>query len=228
MNSVKAVAGATIGAAIGALIWGMVAKFTGYELGWVAWGVGALAGFGAAFLGGRGQAMAITAAALALGGIFVGKVYAVELGFEDELQKEAGTYFSTTLYQELIEEGRSIGATDPSQYRQFMIDHDYTDAESAGQISDEELDWFSQEQVPQMIDFAADPPDFEAWKSERTDEWIGAVRQDVSFISVVLENLGPFDALWAILGLMTAYRVVLQHEDGDEESEEPAPPGTDV
>ncbi len=41
-----AIAGGVVAGAIGAGIWAAVAYFTGYEVGWVAWAVGGLVGFG--------------------------------------------------------------------------------------------------------------------------------------------------------------------------------------
>jgi hypothetical protein len=65
-----------IGAAIGAAIWAGVAIATQYEIGWIAWGLGALAGAGMA-LGHEdkdGTAAGVTAAGISLAGILVAKV----------------------------------------------------------------------------------------------------------------------------------------------------------
>jgi hypothetical protein len=64
-----------IGAAIGAAIWAGVAIGTHYEIGWIAWGLGALAGAGMA-LGHEdkdGTAAGITAAGISLAGILAAK-----------------------------------------------------------------------------------------------------------------------------------------------------------
>ena len=69
------------GAMLGALVWALIAIFTGYEIGWIAWGVGFCAGFGMAiahnlsdaiddFLGG------VIASTMAILGVLAGK-YAV-------------------------------------------------------------------------------------------------------------------------------------------------------
>jgi hypothetical protein len=49
-----AVAGGVIAGAIGAAVWAGIAYFTGYEVGWVAWAVGGLVGFGVV-LGNSGE-----------------------------------------------------------------------------------------------------------------------------------------------------------------------------
>jgi len=49
-----AVAGGVIAGAIGAIVWAGIAYLTGYEVGWVAWAVGGLVGFGVV-IGNSGQ-----------------------------------------------------------------------------------------------------------------------------------------------------------------------------
>ncbi|HRQ72738.1 MAG TPA: hypothetical protein PLU35_06895, partial [Phycisphaerales bacterium] len=46
MNIINGLVGAIIGALVGAGIWGLVSYQSGYEVGWIAWGVGALTGLG--------------------------------------------------------------------------------------------------------------------------------------------------------------------------------------
>jgi hypothetical protein len=61
-------------ASVGALIWFGIAKGTGYEIGWIAWGVGIAAGIG--MMGGyNGHSVhsGAIAAAIAVGGILLGK-----------------------------------------------------------------------------------------------------------------------------------------------------------
>lgn len=66
---------AIVGATVGAAIWFGVALATDYEIGWIAWGIGALAGGGMA-LGMRGGSPVGggVAAIVAVGGILLGKV----------------------------------------------------------------------------------------------------------------------------------------------------------
>ncbi len=66
---------AILGATVGAAIWFGAALATNYEIGWIAWGIGALAGGGMA-LGMRGGSPVggAVAAIVAVGGILLGKV----------------------------------------------------------------------------------------------------------------------------------------------------------
>lgn len=83
MFQVNAVVGGLIGGAVGAFIWAAVVYFTEYEIGWIAWGVGGLVGYGVA-AGNRGAARSSTAAgvlavAISAVAILAGKYAGVQL-----------------------------------------------------------------------------------------------------------------------------------------------------
>ena len=86
MNLVGGFIGGTIGGLIGASAWAGIAYLTGYEVGWIAWGVGLLVGVG--FAAGAKQggpvagAGAVVIAALSL---IAGKYAAIELMLSHEL-----------------------------------------------------------------------------------------------------------------------------------------------
>jgi len=70
--------GAVIGGLVGAVIWAAIAYFTGFEIGWIAIGVGVLVGIGAQLGGGTettggGMIVGVMAAVVALGAIAGGK-----------------------------------------------------------------------------------------------------------------------------------------------------------
>jgi len=76
----KAVIAGCVAALIGGLVWGGISKATGYEIGWIAIGIGFLCGIAVRSIGkGEGPQFQITAAATALGGIAVGKIFAIML-----------------------------------------------------------------------------------------------------------------------------------------------------
>ncbi|HVM16151.1 MAG TPA: hypothetical protein VM290_01030 [Gaiellaceae bacterium] len=62
-------------AVVGGIVWGLIVRFSEYELGIIAWGVGLLAGMAVAFAarGARGPVLAAVAVASALLGILIGK-----------------------------------------------------------------------------------------------------------------------------------------------------------
>ncbi|MGV6815197.1 MAG: hypothetical protein ACWA5W_09355 [Phycisphaerales bacterium] len=69
--------GAIVGGIIGAAIWAAISYFTGYEIGWIAWGIGALVGMGASISplesGGGGAVTGAMAAIVAMASITGGK-----------------------------------------------------------------------------------------------------------------------------------------------------------
>ena len=87
MNLIGGVTGAVIGGAIGAAIWAGITVGTGYEIGWIAWGVGILVGIGA-LLGSKRQgspALGGIAVLIAIAALLGGKYLTVELVIENEL-----------------------------------------------------------------------------------------------------------------------------------------------
>jgi len=76
----KAVIAGCVAAVIGGLIWGGISKASGYEIGWVAIGIGFLCGIAVRSIGkGHGPHFQIIAAATALGGIAFGKIFSILL-----------------------------------------------------------------------------------------------------------------------------------------------------
>jgi hypothetical protein len=90
MLRLGAVAGGVIAGSIGALIWAGIAYSTGYEVGWVAWGVGGLVGLGVILGNGgtRSQAAGILAVVVTILALVAAKYTTVQLiladGFEIE------------------------------------------------------------------------------------------------------------------------------------------------
>jgi len=87
-----AIVGGGLAAAAGGIIWGLIAVTTGYEIGWIAWGVGLLAGTGVVmFAGGRKglplQLVAVFAAAL---GILIGKYFTFYSALKEYAAAELG------------------------------------------------------------------------------------------------------------------------------------------
>lgn len=86
-----AVVGGLAGGALGAALWAVVAVLTNYEIGWIAWAIGGMVGFGVA-TGNRGGAYSprtagLLAVAITVLAIPVGKYAAIKMSFptDDEL-----------------------------------------------------------------------------------------------------------------------------------------------
>jgi hypothetical protein len=85
MILVGSIVGAAIGGGIGAAIWAAICYNINYEIGWIAWGVGILAGFGAA-IGSRGHTGLLTggiAVVVAILAILAGKYITIDMTVND-------------------------------------------------------------------------------------------------------------------------------------------------
>ena len=81
MNMIGAILGGALGGLVGAAVWAAVTYYSGWEIGWIAWGIGGLVGLGV-HLGSRGRGgitPAGTAVILAIAAVLLGKWAAVRV-----------------------------------------------------------------------------------------------------------------------------------------------------
>lgn len=89
MNINKGLIFGVLAGLVGAMVWAGIACFTGYEIGWIAWGIGAFVGFAFAFgSGGRGVQAGTIAVVITVLSIVAGKYTAVDLMISQELGTE--------------------------------------------------------------------------------------------------------------------------------------------
>ena len=100
---VPAIAGGVLAALVGGFLWGLIVIVTDYEVGFVAWGIGFLAGIAVVrFAGGRKggplQAVAVVASLL---GIVTGKYISFAYFFKKAVEDRFGlelSYFDSTIF----------------------------------------------------------------------------------------------------------------------------------
>ena len=82
-----AIAAGVVAALAGGIVWGLIAKFSEYEIGIVAWGIGWVAGTAVVFAtrGAKGVPLQVIAIVSALAGIVLGKY----LGYAFDIQEQA-------------------------------------------------------------------------------------------------------------------------------------------
>lgn len=224
-----ALLGGLAGAALGAFGWALITYFTGYEVGYVAWAVGGLVGFGVVRLGGRGNTMAMAAAVLALLAILGGKMLAVRMGAPEELRKDP-KFASQSDYDEQQKDARDFSSLKGEEdYRSFMVSHKYTEAEKAADISDDEVRFFTEKAVPLLRDFHESTPNYEDWREERLEGVAGMLNDPKLLLEAVQSDLGLFDLLFAALGIGTAFKLVAAAGgvSGRPEGQTPAAPEGD-
>lgn len=85
MNLIKCVIGGLIGGVLGTAVWAAIAYFAHAEVGWIAWGIGFVVGFGVRFMSAEEQGFmpGMIAVVIAVVSVLAGKYAAVELAFRD-------------------------------------------------------------------------------------------------------------------------------------------------
>jgi hypothetical protein len=83
-----AVAAAIAAALVGGVVWGLIVKISDYEVGFVAWGIGFIAGTAVvvATRGAKGQRLQVIAVVSALVGILLGKYLAFAFSVQDDAE----------------------------------------------------------------------------------------------------------------------------------------------
>lgn len=192
-STVRAIIGATIAAGIGAVVWGGIGAATGYEVGWVAWGIGLFVGLGAAIAAnGKGVGVAVVAAVMAVAGIGVGKVLSVNW-----------MSLSKKDLQEYVNDEKAMAnfvVLDMAEKKQFPPDvlkaidddSDLTDSQSEAIMSQ------ANTRLKSMS-----PHEKESVARAALGKIIGRI----PFHTKLIATLGPLDALWAFLAIATAFRL---------------------
>ncbi len=77
---------------------------------------------------------------------------------------------------------------------------------------------FKESWVDELRELHADPPPYEEWREREIDTFVDSVLAEESFTEIVIADLGLLDALFAFLGLATAYGIASGGSEGDGES----------
>lgn len=205
----KALVGALIGGAVGAGVWAIIAATTGFEVGYVAWGVGIAVGIGARRLGGEGRAMGVVCAFVALASIFIGKMWAFDIAMPSEMRKAVHEMLTEEGYRELVTDAKEFAkAPSEAEYPKFMVEHGYSEAESPENVTQEEVQAFKTQSVSMLEDMHREQPTFEQWRNAMVRETTEKAMKEVDVVEAVVEDLGPIDLIFAFLGLATAFKLV--------------------
>jgi len=201
-----------IAALVGALAWAALAYFSGYEVGYLAWGIGLAVGFAIARLGGHGTATGATAAVLTVLAIFSGKLLATQVLVEKELSESLNAAYPRALYDELRVDASDWAALQPgpseSEVRTFMVEHAYFDAAVAEDIGQEDLALFHEHSAPFLVDFERERPSFELWRDQVDSESRAAFESEFSLTAAVFDEFNAIDLVFAFLAVSTAFGLV--------------------
>jgi hypothetical protein len=167
MNT-KSWLGAGAAALVGALIWGGIAALTNYEIGLIAWGIGALVGFGAHAFGSQGKEAGIACAALAVVSILGGKVLTVTFSAPGQMREILEAGFTQETLDELVADAEAYPPAPSAEERdRFIVEHGYSDAETPEDLTNEERADFETRILPMLEDLKWNKPTFEVWREKQ-------------------------------------------------------------
>lgn len=216
--TVRALVAGLAATLIGGIVWAVVVIATHYELGWIAWALGALVGWAMArAAGGMDARLAWPAAGLAFLGLGVGKILILSVGAVNSIAREIEQYpdaVRAVAFQELIDT-RGF----PPEIQGI-------------------LDTLSDEATPDSatIDSLLAVVDrrVEVWQPAQRDSLIRAyARAEYELIpwgERLRVSLSLYDILWAGLAIATAWRLAggATPPSGPESGAESGPEGVDV
>lgn len=203
MKLAGAIVGALVATAIGMVVWVGVGM-AGYEVGFIAWGIGFAAGLGATVGAGQNDTAlnGILAALIAVLGIVGAKYITISMAVDRELSGSAMDFDFAIGESDMI--GREADAIitadgkEPGEIYDENLENGYPDeywnraTEAWMARSAEERETMTQQSQAEMEEF-----------QELMTGSIGESVKSAAF----KESFSPFDALWFFLAAATAFRV---------------------
>ncbi|MEZ6103915.1 MAG: hypothetical protein R3E01_33665 [Pirellulaceae bacterium] len=214
MKNLLAIVGAIVAGLFGAFVWAAISYYANLEVGYVAWGIGLVVGVSAHALGAQGQGMGIACATIALLSMLGGKALAVRWEI-DKVMNE--TDLLTEVYEErkVDAEGfAEVAKNNDNVVKSFMIEHAFTDAADASQVTADELAVFRDVNVPQLEQFSRENPSYEQWaESDEAKDLQQLIQSPMGIVECVKQTIGPIDLIFAFLGISTAYSLGAKSKD---------------
>lgn len=205
----RGVLGAFGGAMLGMGIWYGIAVATGYQLGIVAWGVGALTGFGAHVMAREGNtALGIVSALFAAVAILMGGTLAVHHMIAGELDGLSHGKLSHEIYMDSVKEAKEAGSLETdAQIKTFLAKRE---GGSESDITSEDLGTFKKDELPEMKELASGSLTEKEYTTRHHHE-TAAASGIVSVAGWVGAFIGSLFSLWTILwlflGCASAYKL---------------------
>lgn len=211
MNMGRGIVCGVLGGLAGAAIWAGISCFTGFEIGWIAWGVGGLVGLGCVWGSqGSGRTLGSIAVVITLLSIVAGKYAAVELSIRREIGSQEEVLQSVLADLEKVETVIS-----------YLADEIVRERQSRG----ETIKWpagVEPEQASQQADY---PPVvwseaasiWEGMSTQEREQYRDQVEENVrtnieAFFSSIsttgfLSSFGVMDLLFFGLAVATAFKI---------------------
>jgi hypothetical protein len=193
----KGVIGALIASLVGMIGWFLLIKATGVEIGYAAWGVGAIIGLGARLVGGEGGfKLGATAGLFALLAILGGQFLAVRSIALSEIDKMA-----TVKYQEIVDTLNQLVAakSEADMKAVYAQQHQI----QVSDISEARWENFKQAELPNIQKLVAG----KLTKGDFLKETHQQVFNLNSQFGFFMDSFGLFTLLWIFLGVSSAYKI---------------------
>lgn len=192
-------AGAIMGSFVGVFLWFLLTKSTGSPLLVMSWGVGGLTGLGARLLTKRGGLPLGAASAIcALLAIIGGECLAAKAIRDQEVIKR-----SVAAYRSQLEFAKeALRAETPEDFQKLLARVNKLNAE---EITDEQIRKFREEEMPALRNFALGKPSKAEFSKEMGDKFTAEFDYKEFFLHEDVKS-GLFMALFAVLGIATAYK----------------------
>lgn len=213
MNLIGGIVAGAIAGILGAALWAAIAYYGNIEIGWIAWGIGALVGF-AVTLGSKGGGVAPAAIAVLItvvslcGGKYLAVYSSVNqmdaLGAFDAIEITGEDYVATVVGEEVV---RKIAAGEAIAFRNGIRTH-----EEVEDVSD----------YPQaMVDTAIakwegmSSEEQEAYKTSESEKIKSQLSEIKSSIAAegFKRSFGGMDILFFLLGVFSAGKIAYSDPD---------------
>ncbi len=183
-----------------AIVWVLIVYFTGYEIGWVAWGVGALIGFAVSKSAHEPDAsLGPTAATLAVASLILAKVLIVEVAAPSALTREFLKNRETVAAMFLV---------DMRLHKSFSPELQATINQNDGRpgaLSDAQRFQLEQQVESEAVARAADATSAERERVVRTG--VENVLSAMGFFGRLKQAFSGWDLLWFGLAISSAFKV---------------------
>ncbi len=200
----------SLAALAGSLIWAGITYATGYQIGWMAIGVGALVGVGVRLGEGEGKATALFAGGLSIVAMLFGNVMAIQITLDRFVTEATNEMASREAYEEEFAiADEFVLYTTEENYAEFVFENTYyTEADSAEGVTKEEIDLFLAEYAPELRRLHEERPAFDTWKARKVSYFRDSVMGNANVTQFVLEDIGVVGVVFMILGMVAAMQIV--------------------
>ncbi len=216
--SVPALAGAIAATIFGAMLWAAVMVATGFEIGFLAWGIGGMIGTASYAFGGRGGNMGMIAALLAVVGILGGRLLGFHLALDSLMLGDSEEMVAEMLNMANYEDDQYTAAlyakvSNRDELREFMSDTWVSAALTPGEVTPEMIEEFYASGLAEYLEkIHLERPTFDEWKemakSVYTTHFTGILEQmEVTAWGLFKESFGALDLLFLFLGVSTAFGI---------------------